>query len=179
MSRHADPIIEGFAALEQTLVAQETGYRALRASVTARRDAIRVADLERLKGTLDAERVAIARLGELDRKRTEIAVGLARRLGLLAAQGNRNQAPPALSELIAKAPTEWRERLGPIASRLRDEINAARHESGVVRDAAERLAQHVAGILQSVSSAFATTRTYGRAGRFATAGAIRSIDIRS
>jgi hypothetical protein len=88
-------------------------------------------------------------------------------------------APPPVSELAAKAPSGVRERVLAIAARLRDEIAALRHESGIVRNAADALAQHVAGILQTVSSAFASTKTYGRAGRVATATPIRSIDLTS
>lgn len=174
----SDPALDAFAALEEILVAQEQGYRSLRGLVAARRDAIRVANLETLKSTLDSERSAISKLGELDRKRSELAMGLAKRLGVLPANAPR-ASEPKLSALIAKAPTGPRQRLQSLAERLKIEIEAARHDSSVVRDAADRLACHVAGILQSVSSAFAQTKTYGRAGRVATAGVIRSIDIRS
>jgi hypothetical protein len=181
MTRPADPTMQALGALEEVLLSQESGYRALRELVRARREAIRAADLERLKQTLDQERLAVSRLGDLDRKRTELAVGLAKRLGVIPAHA-KGSGPgagqaPALSALLAKVPGALRERLSAIAERLRDEINAARQESGIVRDAAERLAQHVAGILQSVSATFASSKTYGRGGRFATAGAIRSIDL--
>ncbi len=180
MSRPADPIADGFASLESTLLAQETCYRRLRELVATRREAIRTADLELLKTTLDEERRVITRVAELDRTRTDVATALAKRLGALPAPSSpREQRVPPMSTLAAKAPTPLRDRLLAIADRLRIEIEAVRHESGVVRAAAETLAQHVAGILQSVSSAFATTKTYGRGGRFATAGAIRSIDIKS
>jgi FlgN protein len=179
MTKLADPVADGFSVLSSVLSEQEAGYRALRSLVSARRDAIRVADLEALKHTLDRERTLVSKLASLDGKRTELASALAKRLGLMERQGGRPASVPTLTELLAKAPRDQRERLSEIAERLRDEINAARRESGIVRDAAERLAQHVAGVLQSVSAAFASSKTYGRAGRFATAGAIRSIDIRS
>lgn len=178
MSRQADPTFDAFTSLEQTLIAQEQGYRDLRRLVLARRDAIRVASLESLKATLDSERATIAKLSELDRKRSELAMGLAKRLGVIAANAPRT-SEPKLSQLIAKAPTGLRERLHALAERLKVEVEATRHESSVVRDAADQLACHVAGILQTVSAAFAQTKTYGRAGRVATAGAIRSIDIKS
>lgn len=179
MSRIADPIADGFASLESTLLAQESCYRRLRELVAARREAIRTADLELLKRTLDEERLTITRVGELDRKRTETAASLAKRLGALPANPTRDAKLPPVSALAAKAPSPIRDRLLGLAERLRIEIEAVRHESGLVRAAAEALAQHVAGVLQSVSSAFATTKTYSRGGRFATASAIRSIDIKS
>ncbi|MDZ4755303.1 MAG: flagellar protein FlgN [Phycisphaerae bacterium] len=176
MSRTADPLADGFRTIEEILVQQEAAYRILRQLVGKRREAIRTADLATLKTTLDHERKTVARLSELDRKRTEIAVLLARRLGFAVTP---QKAPPPVSELAAKAPNGVRERVLAIAARLRDEIAALRHESGIVRNAAEALAQHVAGILQTVTSAFASTKTYGRAGRVATASPIRSIDLTS
>ena len=62
---------------------------------------------------------------------------------------------------------------------LRDEIEACRRESSVVRHAAEMLAQHVSGILQTVHAAFGATKTYGRAGRLAVATPIRTVDLKS
>lgn len=177
-SSKGDPIASGFASLESTLLAQETCYRRLRELVGARREAIRTADLELLKTTLDEERLTITRVAELDRTRTEIATSLAKRLGAIPAQSREQKLPP-VSTLASKAPSPLRDRILALAERLRIEIEAVRHESSLVRNAAETLAQHVAGILQSVSSAFATTKTYGRGGRFATAAAIRSIDIKS
>ena len=179
MSAPQDPITVAFADLERTLVAQESGYVALRRLVAARRDAIRTADLDVLKRILDDERAAVTRLGELDRRRTELALGLGRRFGLVAPNASRAAAPPTVQQLLLRAPEDVRVRVTLLVERLRDEITLCRRESSVVRDAAERLAQHVSGLLQSVSAAFATTKTYGRGGRFAAAGALRSIDLRS
>lgn len=171
MSR-SDPVADGFTELESTLLAQETCYRRLRELVARRREAIRTADLALLKETLDDERSIVTRVAELDRRRTEIAAGLAKRLG-------SPQQASSIRALLARAPQAARERLLQLADRLRFEIEAVKEESARVRAAADALAQHVAGVLQSVSAAFATTKTYGRAGRVANGSAIRSIDIRS
>ncbi len=163
---------DGFAELESTLLAQETCYRRLRELVARRREAIRTADLELLKATLDEERSVVTRVAELDRRRAATAAELAKRLG-------EPQHASSIRALVARAPQAVRERLQQLADRLRFEIEAVKEESGRVRAAADALAQHVAGVLQSVSAAFATTKTYGRAGRVAGGSAIRSIDIRS
>jgi chromosome segregation ATPase len=171
-STAAPSVNDGFADLESTLLAQEVCYQRLRELVGRRREAIRTADLELLKETLDEERSLVTRVSELDRRRTATAAELAKRLGAPQQAGS-------IRALIARAPQAARERLQQLADRLRFEVEAVKEESARVRAAADALAQHVAGVLQSVSSAFATTKTYGRAGRVANGSAIRSIDIRS
>ncbi|MFO0829915.1 MAG: flagellar protein FlgN [Phycisphaerales bacterium] len=171
MTKSADPTRDSFRKLESVLAAQLEEYRTMRGLIERRRDALRHADAAALRKALDAEHAAIVRIGELDRARGEVAGALARRLGI---GGN-----VTMSALAARAHPDVRESLEVVAAALRDEVDACRRASSVVRAAADALAQHVSGVMQTVQQAFASAHTYGRAGRLAGAVPIRSIDLRS
>jgi hypothetical protein len=71
-------------------------------------------------------------------------------------------------------------RLESVRAALRDLIDLVKRESSVVRQAAERLSAHMAGILQSVHSALAHANLYSRGGRIAVgANVMSSLDIKS
>ncbi|MDZ4831395.1 MAG: flagellar protein FlgN [Phycisphaerae bacterium] len=170
MTRPNDSIAAGFAALEATLQRQLDEYRSLRVLIERRREALRGADAVALQAVIEAERQALVRISDLDRARTEAANGLGRRLTV---------TPVTISALAVRAPEPARTAIETVAAALREEIEQCRRASSVVRAAADALAQHVSGILQTVQHAFAGTSTYGRAGRLASVGPIRSIDLRS
>jgi hypothetical protein len=85
-----------------------------------------------------------------------------------------------LADIAARLGETDRARIDQLRSELRPLIEEVRSESSVLRQAAERLSAHMAGILQSVHSALAHANVYSRGGRV-TAGAnvISSLDIRS
>lgn len=140
--------------------------------IAERREAVRRADFARFGAIDDSERRLLAEIAELDRIRLDEARGVAVRLAL---------APEATLSAIA-------ERLGPAeaakldAARgsLRELVDRVRRESGVLRQAVERLSAHMAGVLQSVHSALAHASVYSRTGRLAAGpSVISSVDIRS
>lgn len=171
MTRVADPIADLVRGLVETIDATHERYEALRALVARRREAIRTADLDALDSALREERATTGRVTELDRRRAELAGALARRLGL--------PTTASASDIAARLPDAEGERLRFHAGRLRGSIDACRRESGVVRAAADTLAQHVAGVLASVQALMAATPTYGRGGRLAGAAPLRTVDLRS
>jgi uncharacterized membrane protein len=171
MSRIADPVADLLRTLIETIDATGERYEALLALVARRREAIRVADLDALDAALREERATTASIAEFDRRRSELAGALARRLGL--------PTTASASDIAARLPEADGERLRFHAGRLRAAIEACRRESGIVRAAAEALAQHVAGVLASVHAFLATNPTYGRGGRLAGAAPLRTVDLRS
>lgn len=171
MTRIADPIADLTRGLVETIDATFERYETLRSLVARRREGIRVADLDALDAALREERATTGRIAELDRRRAELAGALARRVGL--------PTTASASEIAARLPAAEGERLRFHAGRLRTSIDACRRESGVVRAAADALAQHVAGVLASVQALMATTPTYGRGGRLAGATPLRTVDLRS
>lgn len=98
---------------------------------------------------------------------------IAARLGL---------APDAsLVEIAGRLPPETGTRIIALREDLRVLVLDVRRESSVVRQAAERLSAHIAGIVQSVHAALAHANIYSSGGQIATVGGgvISSLDIRS
>ena len=160
---------------EKLLAALETSrahYTQLLALIRSRRDAIRAADFQRFSQLSDGESRLLAMIAELDRARTDEARSVATRLAL--------PADASLSDIGARLGDVDRARLDVVRSELRPLSEEVRRESGIVRQAAERLSAHMAGILQSVHSALAHANVYSRGGRIAVgANVISSLDIRS
>lgn len=157
------------AILEKTAVL----YRQLHDHAKARRVALRSADYAGFSKLDEPERRVVDQIAELDRERLAEARAIAVRLGLppdasLGAIGER--LPPAVGG-----------RLIQLREELRTLIVDVRRETSVVRQAAERISAHIAGIVQTVHSALAQASIYSSGGQIATGGGgmISSLDIRS
>ncbi len=161
----AQPLL---AILERT----HTLYAQLIVAVRARRDAIKRADFNRFAQLGASEARIVAEISELDIARLAQARGLATRLAL----------PPeaTLAQIALRLNETEHAQLDSVRSELRVLIDQTKSESSVVRQAAERLSAHMAGILQTVHSALAHANVYSRGGRIAVgANVISSLDIRS
>ena len=89
-------------------------------------------------------------------------------------------ADASLADICARIPEPMRARIDLARSELKEKLETARRESSVLRQAAERLSAHMAGILQSVHSALAHANIYSRGGRIAVgANVMSTLDIRS
>jgi hypothetical protein len=148
------------------------GYAQLVAQFRARREAIRGADFARFAQLGASESRIVAELAELDRARLAESRALAVRLAL---------APDAtLGAISARLGPVEQARMDLLRGELRTLVETARGESSVVKQAAERLSAHMAGILQTVHSALAHANVYSRGGRIAVgANVLSSLDLRS
>jgi hypothetical protein len=148
------------------------GYAQLVAQIRARREAIRRADFARFAQLGANESRVVAELADLDRARLAESRALAARLAL---------APEStLGAISARLGAAEQARMDLLRSELRTLVEAARSESSVVKQAAERLSAHMAGILQTVHSALAHANVYSRGGRIAVgANVLSSLDLRS
>lgn len=169
------PAASGRAGAEKLLAILERsrdGYARLVAQIRARREAIRSADFARFAQLGASESSLVAELAELDRARIAEARAVATRLAL---------APDAsLGAISARLGVTEQARMDLLRSELRTLIETTRSESSVVRQAAERLSAHMAGILQTVHSALAHANVYSRGGRIAVgANVLSSLDLRS
>lgn len=148
-------------------------YQQLLAQAKARRATLRAGDFAGFSKIDEPERRIVAQIEELDQQRLGEAKALAARLGL---------APDAsLVEIGEKLPRELGARVIALREELRALVLEVRRESSVVRQAAERLSAHIAGIVQSVHSVLAHANIYSSGGQIATVGGgtISSLDIRS
>jgi len=142
------------------------------AGVRARRDAVRRADFAALATIEKSDASGAMRLAELDRARAAEASQLAVRLAL---------GPKAtLGEISERLGETDRARLDLVRSELRAILEETQRESGVVRQASERLSAHMAGIMQTVHSALAHAKVYSRQGVVALGpNIVSSLDIKS
>lgn len=147
-------------------------YRQLLAASRDRRAALRTADFAGFSKIDASEKRIIAEIAELDHERLGEARAIAAKLGL--------PADASLAEIGEKLPPDVGGRLIALREELRGLVIDVRRESSVVRQAAERLSAHIAGIVQTVHAAIAQANVYSSGGRIATGGGvISSLDIRS
>lgn len=158
--------------LLELLEAMRARHADLLRLLSERREAVRVADFGRFGALDDAERRILAEVVELDRRRLEESRALAVRLAL---------APDAtLADIGSRLGPQDAARLDAARGELRALVERVRRESGVLRQAVERLSAHMAGVLQTVHSALAHAQVYSRGGRIALgANVISSLDVRS
>lgn len=157
------------AVLEKT----KALYQQLHVHSKARRATLRAGDFAGFSKIDEPERRIVAQIEELDQMRLGEAKALATRLGL---------APDAsLAAIGEKLPHQTGTRIIALREELRALVLEVRRESSIVRQAAERLSAHIAGIVQSVHSVLAHANIYSSGGQIATAGGgvISSLDIRS
>ncbi|MAD19783.1 MAG: hypothetical protein CMJ52_06120 [Planctomycetaceae bacterium] len=143
--------------LEATLATQAEGYRRFLDAIGRKRDAIRNADLDRVPEIARIEEQIVDRLERLDRRRDEESRRLAETLGLAS--------DSTVSDVVAALGAADGSKLAVLATQLRELIERSKQEHSVVRAAADSLARHMAGIVQSVTGALSGTGVYGRQGR--------------
>jgi hypothetical protein len=114
----------------------------------------------------------VAQIAELDRQRLAEARAIAAAVGL--------PTDASLVEIAEKLPAAIGGRVLILRDELRALILEVRSETSIVRQAAERLSAHIAGVVQSVHAVLAHANVYSSAGQIATGGGmISSLDIRS
>jgi hypothetical protein len=162
--------------MERLLRAQLEGWRRVVTATESQREAVLAADgaaLERI--ALEQQQVART-LSTLDLQRERLANGMQKVIA------PKSAAMLPLTNILRAAAVddEQRERLASIAGELRTTIETAKRRSSIVRDAAETLSKHIAGIQQTVHSALSRARVYGRRGKLALGSATpAAVDIKS
>lgn len=158
--------------LESTLRAQLRAHEELAPLLDRKRVAIRTADLDELSRVVEAEREIVRRLERLEQARPAQVRRLAAALGRPDAS-TLSALADLLDEPVAR-------RLLALRGQLREAIEHARRESGVLRAATDALSQHLTGMLQSVQGALSAARVYGRGGRVDGGAPLRcAVDLRS
>ena len=166
-------LAQGFERLEELLDEQCSLYQNLESLVAEQREALRVADVEKLVTVSTNERTILAEIHKIDQRRIELASAIAGELGLSTEQ------PPVLADLLEHSGAR-RSRLVSVADELRRLVAKTRAASSVVRTAAESLARHMQGIVQTVEAGFSRAGVYERAGRITEGSPWQTaIDIRS
>lgn len=160
------------ARLIEILEASRALQGELLAGIRARREAIRTASFSELARLERTEQELSARLAQLDAARAAEAAQLAARLGI--------PAKSPLGEIAARLAEPDRARLDLVRAALRAAIEETARETGILRQASERLSAHMAGVMQAVNSALAHAKVYSRGGVIAMGpNVVSSLDIKS
>ena len=166
-------ITQALSNLEEVMRIQSEGYQRLLVALERKREAIRVAELERVPEIAEVEGKIVDRLAELDVQRGMQVAALAEVLGL-SSEG------VTISMICEELEEEDAARLAALAMQLRNRLEQTRKESSIIRAAGDALARHMAGVVQSVTGALSGTGIYGSRGQIATGVALaRGLDVRS
>jgi hypothetical protein len=157
--------------LEDNLRRQLDGHRRLLDCIERTREAVRRADMDDIRSICGEQHAIAQRLAELEKQRLAI-VGI-----LTEKHAPDADAPMSLTE-IAEVFDEPK-RLSSLASELKSVMKDVRSASGVVRAAAQSLATHMTGLMQSVQSMLGRAPVYGRRGRIESVPSQYCLDVRS
>ncbi|HRQ76194.1 MAG TPA: flagellar export chaperone FlgN [Phycisphaerales bacterium] len=167
------------AAMEHILRAQTDAHRKLLVCLDRKREAVRTARIDAVGAICDEERQIMLSVSEMEAQRIE----LARRIvdGPKGPAGMATGTSPVpLSAILNVAQGESRVKLEAIATELREVATEVRNRSSTVRAAAESLARHMSGVMQTVHSALSRAGVYGRQGAPAMGAQLQySVDLRS
>ncbi len=162
------------AMLERNLNLQLEGHRQLLACIERNREAVRRADMEQIRSVCEQENGVAQRLAELEKSRLVLVGRLTERLQPDAPR------PLSLTRIAEAVGGPGGTRLSTLAVQLRAAIDEVGKASSVVRAAADVLARHMTGLMQTVQSAFGRAKVYGRRGRLVTGDQNQyCVDVRS
>ena len=164
-------IDQALEALERVLVAELADHHVLLSDLEAKREAIRMANVQKVNEVTRREQQILERMAQRQAQRKQLGA----RVAQLA------QLPGApFSVLVALAPDERAERLRSIKNELEAAGKEIKRRSTIVRSAAEALSKHMAGVLQTVTGALSRAGVYGRRGTLQLGQATASsVDLRS
>lgn len=164
-------IDQALQALERVLTTELADHLVLLADLEAKREAIRMADLQTINEISRREEAILRRMKERHAQRSQLGQRIA---GLAKV----DKAP--LSVMVALAPEDRAERLRELRDELEGAAKEIRRRSTIVRSAAEALSKHMAGVLQTVTGALSRAGVYGRRGTLQLGQATASnLDLRS
>ncbi len=148
--------------LEQILRSQQQDYEKLGQLIECTRQAIRKADIDAIADLCQQENTIAQHVTELEKARLTLVGKLTETLDPTASK------PLAISEVAQAIDEPDRSRMLELSDELRSTIEEVRGSSRIVRAAADALARHMGGLLQTVQSALSRARVYSDQGRIAT-----------
>jgi len=162
-------------AMEKLLTALFEDHQLLLKCIERKRQAIATAQINLVADLVHEEQTIIKRVAEVERHR----IALVRRMSRIIKPDTQDElSMREITEAIVDQPQ--RTRIEALAAQLRDAVTQVRKESSVVRAAAEALARHMNGVMQSVQSALSRAGIYSHNGHIATGAQLEfNIDIKS
>lgn len=148
--------------LEQILRSQQQDYEKLGQLIECTRQAIREADMNAIADICQQQNTIAQHVTELEKARLTLVGKLTEMLDPTASK------PFSISEVVQAIDEPNRSRMLQLSDELRSTVEEVRGSSQVVRAAADALARHMSGLLQTVQSALSRARVYSDQGRIAT-----------
>ncbi len=148
--------------LEEILRRQLETHKQLLACVERNREAVRQADIQQIRSICEEQNAVAQGLAELEKIRLTLVGRLTERLEPDARE------PLSLSRIAAELDEPASGRFETLATQLKQAVGEVRRASAVVRTAADTLARHMSGLMQTVQSAMGRATVYGRRGRIET-----------
>jgi len=155
--------------LEKILRAQIEIHHRLLDFIERKREAIRTADLSQIESLCQQENVVAQKLAALEKHRLDL-VGQ-----LTMVFQPKAERPLTMTDIAMRLAEPQQSRLTALAAQLREDLTKVKQQSSIVRAAAETLARHMSGIMQSVNSALSKARVYGQRGRLVVGAQVQSI----
>jgi len=156
------------------------------------RSAIAHADARLMSECLNAQAIAAARIGELEKLRQSAVAqftGTIRSMGTIAPAPVSGRGPTTLNtsgprvtiaQLAKLLSDPMRTRLLSAADLLRDVLNRLHREHAAIKSAAESLSAHMEGLMRQVCRGLSHAGTYARTGNVdASVTVTTALDIRS
>ncbi len=168
-------MIAEMQAMEKLLNAHIDEHEQLLACMEHKAQAIRYARIESVTELVKQEQAIVQRMNEIERHRLALARKMTRMI-----DPDASEALP-LSEIAKAVENEVMcKRVLDLADTLRTLVDHVRRQSSILRNAAESLAKHMAGVMQTMQSALSRAGVYGQRGHVAVGTQLEfNIDIKS
>ncbi len=149
-------------------------HRRLLDAVDGKRDALRVADLARIAELCEEERRIIGRVQQLEALRRALLDRIA------GTVGRTRGAEVTVRDITGRLAEATRGRIEALAAQLRDLVETVKQSSAVVREAAETLNRHLAGIVNTIHHALGRHTVYTASGNVDPGTAVAlQVDVKS
>ncbi len=169
MDKRLDAMADGLEAVMGRAI---EAHERLHSLMRRKREAFARADTGRMTELLQLENEQVKAIADLERKRLELVA----QMTLVVEPGASE--PLRMRELAERCEEPLRGRLLAMRQRLEAKLQEVKAEASVARRAAESLARHVRGLVQTIGAISSGAAAYGRAGRVPEpAATIRTLNV--
>lgn len=156
-------IVELVGLLERILCAQHDDYKKIANFIERKQEAIRNADMHQITSICQEEHVVTQHATQLEKQRLQLTGDLTSRLQPDARE------PLTVSQIAEVLVDPDRQRILELSTALKQTVKEVRQASSIVRKAADALAAHMGGLLQTMQSALSKAQVYSQHGRISLA----------
>ena len=156
-------IAELVGVLEKILRAQHDDYKKIAKFIERKQEAIRNANMQEITSICQDEHEVAQHATQLEKQRLLLTGDLTSRL-----QPNASE-PLTVSQIAEVLVGPDRERILELSTALKQTVKDVRQASSIVRKAADKLAAHMGGLLQTMQSVLSKAQVYSQQGRISVA----------